>query len=202
MKQATISDETLAAILSAAWRMIVGTGRLDASMGAIAREAGVTRQSLYLAFGSRAGLLVAMARQADATSRHSLRMAQLAATPDPTRATLLEFTAAWLDHLPEIFPVGRLLLAAAASDADAAAVLRDRLEGSLHGAFLAILRPLHAAGALRAGRTPREAADLAWSLTHLDAWRHLVVEHGWSPEAFRADRLALVEAVILRPAQG
>ncbi|MEZ5931334.1 MAG: helix-turn-helix domain-containing protein [Alphaproteobacteria bacterium] len=187
-----MTDETSTAILSAAWELFIEAGRVDASMAEIGRRAGVTRQTVYLAFRSRAGLLIAMARQADAKSTHSRRMADLAAEPAPTPDVLLDFAEAWLNHLPEIFPVGRLLVAAAVTDADAAVVLRDRMEASLLAKYATILRPLAAQKRLRPGLTAERAADIAWSMTHLDAWRHLVVERGWTPEEFREDRLRLI----------
>ena len=45
--------------------------------------------------------------------------------------------------------------------------------------------------------TAEKAADLIWSSTHLDAWRHLVVDRGWSPSAFRQNRLALIRRTVL-----
>ncbi len=201
MTRETISQKTCAAILDAAWRLCVSEGRIDASMIAIARQAGVTRQSIYLAFGSRAGLLLAMARQADAKSEHSRRMAELAATPSPTTDTLIGFVEAWLKHLPEIFPVGRLLVAAAATDVDAASVLRDRMEDSLHAKYVAILGPLDAQKRLREGLDAERAADLLWSFTHLDSWRHLVVERGWTEEMFREDRIAIVRDHVIAGAR-
>jgi len=197
MRRDSISEQTAQAILEAAWRLIVDSGRADASMTEVARAAQVTRQSVYLAFGSRAGLLIAMARSADAKSVHARRMAEIAATAAPSAQTLLDFTAAWLAHLPEVYPVGHVLVAAAVTDADAASVLKDRLDGSLHARFLSILARLAAQGKLAPGVTPEVAADLIWSWTHLDAWKHLVVQRGWTPRSFCDHRLLLIRQTIL-----
>lgn len=184
MQTTPLSEATAARILDAAWQLVVDRGRADVGLGEIAKAAGVSRQSIYLAFGNRAGLLVAMARRADAASPHSRRMGALARGRGADARTLVHFVRAWLRHLPEVYPVGTLLLAAAATDADAAAVLQDRLVGSLLGAYRDILERLAAAGQLVPGWTAERAADCCWSLTHIDAWRHLVVERGWQPEAF------------------
>ena len=196
MKKQPLTPETADAILDAAWTLMLAEGRADVGLGEVARAAGVTRQSVYLGFGSRAGLLLAMARRADAQSAHSRRMRALADTTPATAGTLIAFTEAWLDHLPEIFAVGTLLLAAAATDADARQVVRDRLDGSLRGAFRQIL------AGLPAGPDPDRAAALAWSLTHLDAWRHLVIECGWTPAEFRADRLTRIADLLRTPCTG
>jgi len=55
-----ITEETRVAILDAAWELIVERGKLDVGQAEIAAKAGVSRQTIYLAFGGRAGLLVAM----------------------------------------------------------------------------------------------------------------------------------------------
>ncbi len=198
MKASPLSPETSDAILDAAWALIVKGGVTGASLSAIAKEAGVTRQSIYLAFGNRAGLLTAMARRADGQSPYSRQMAEIASGRGEAPGTLLAFVEAWLMHLPEIYPVGSLLGAAAVTDPDAAQVFNDRMVGSLHARFLDLCTRLGAKGHLARGLTPAAAADLTWSFTHLDAWRHLVVERGWSADTFRENRLDLIRRTVLR----
>lgn len=197
MKTSTLTPETTDAILTAAWDLIVATGKSSVGLAEIARAAGVTRQSLYLAFGNRAGLLTAMARRADASSMHARQMAEIAAGDGADAGTLIDFVDAWLRHLPEIYQVGALLVAAAATDPEAARVVEDRMIRSLLDRYRAILARIDAVGNLASGLTPDRAADLCWSLTHLDAWRHLVVERGWTPADFAANRIALVRAAVL-----
>ena len=60
----------------------------------VARAAGVSRQAVYLHFGSRAGLLVAMARHHDRTSGFAERAARIGGGPDPAAIfSKLEVTA-------------------------------------------------------------------------------------------------------------
>ena len=89
-----------------------------------------------------------------------------------------------------------LLGAAAVTDPEARAVFEDRMVGSLHARYRELLARLAAAGHLAPGRDPGRAADLCWSLTHIDAWRHLVVERSWTPEAFIEDRVALIRTLL------
>jgi AcrR family transcriptional regulator len=199
MKTRPLPWETRARILEAAWAHVLERGRVDISIAEIAREAGVTRQSVYLAFGGRTGLMIAMARHADDRSVHSHRLRAIAAGDDAGPEALMDYVEAWLRHLPEIYPVGVLLGAAAITDPEAAAVFNDRMVGSLHARYRSVLGRLAAAGHLARRYTPDAAADLAWSLTHIDAWRHLVVERGWTPEAFRADRAAIIRSTLLAP---
>ena len=198
MKPQPLTSQTREAVLAAAWRLIVERSRVDVSLADIAAAAGVTRQSIYLGFGNRAGLLVAMARHADAQSAHARRMRAIALGAADRPEALLAFVRAWLQHLPEIYPVGMLLSAAAVTDPEAAEVFHDRMIGGLHTPYRTLLERLALAGHLARGLSAARAADLCWSLTHIDAWRHLVVERGWSPAAFRKDREALIGAMVLR----
>jgi AcrR family transcriptional regulator len=193
-----LSPETSQAILDAAWRLICERGRADVSLGEIATAAGVTRQSIYIGFGGRAGLLIAMARNADNKSEHSRRMRAISDGAADNPQALHDYVEAWLAHLPEIYPVGVLLSAAAVTDGEAAAVFEDRMIASLHGRYRQILKRLARAGHLAEGWSAERAADLCWSLTHIEAWRQLVVERGWSPAAFLANRQAIIAGTVLR----
>jgi len=73
-----ITEETRVAILDAAWELIVESGKLDVVQAEIAAKAGVSRQTIYLAFGGRAGLLVAMLRNRDAHSGQVARLMEIA----------------------------------------------------------------------------------------------------------------------------
>ena len=57
MPPKTISPETRTAILAAAWELISTRGRTDVGQAEIAAAAKVSRQTVFYAFGNRAGLL-------------------------------------------------------------------------------------------------------------------------------------------------
>lgn len=196
MKKSPLTKETEAAILETAWQLIVERGSMDVSMSEIAGMAGVTRQTIYFGFGNRAGLLVAMARHADAASVHTVTMAEIAEGQGNEPETLLSFVDAWLAHLPEIYPIGVLLSAASVTDEDAATVFADRMVGALHAKYLRILTRISDSGNLKHGWSPIHAADYCWSLTHIDAWRHLVIQRGWSPEAFLHNRKTTITGTL------
>jgi AcrR family transcriptional regulator len=196
MKRRALTPETRDALLEAAWQLVVARGRVDVSIAEIAAAAGVTRQSVYLGFGNRTGLLIAMARHADEQSPDAAEMRAISRGAADDADALVGYVHAWLRHLPEIYPVGVLLGAAAVTDPEAAEVFHDRMIGGLRGGYARVLGRLAAAGRLAPGWEAERAADLCWSLTHLDAWRHLVVERGWSPEDFAADRVALIRRLL------
>ena len=184
-------------ILEAAWNMIVQRGLSDSSMAAIAKTAGVSRQTVYLHFGSRAGLLVAMARHHDSTSKLLARIVALRDQASPPEL-LDDYFGSWLDYLREIFPVARLLSVASVTDPEAALAWNDRME-ELRAGIAGVMRTLREAGLLAEGWSIHEATDWTWSQTHVDAWRHLVDERGWESERAKARILATLRASLLAP---
>ena len=77
-KKPTISEQTKSDILEAAWRLAAERESLDLTFAEIARDVGVSRQTLYLAFGSRGKFILAMLDNRDAHSPEVARMIVLA----------------------------------------------------------------------------------------------------------------------------
>lgn len=187
MKSKPISDATRTAILDAAWELIAEEGRLDVAQQDIAARAGVSRQTVFYAFGDRAGLLVAMVRHKDTRTDHVARIRSATAAPDDGADGMVRLVEAWLDYVPEIYPVGILLDAAALTDPAAQAAWSDRMDAVL-GAFRRKAEGI--------SKDHVRAADEIWALCHPTQWRRLVVERGWSPDDFRASRVRLTRAVL------
>lgn len=197
----TISDETKRRILVTAWDLIEESGRVDIGLAEIAQRAGMSRQTLFYAFGNRAGLLLAMVRHKDTMSNHVARIRAEAADQSGDPESLVRMAEAWLDYLPIIYPVGILLDAAALTDADTATAWDDRMVGTLlHG-----LRRLAGRVRTETGHfdNPDDVADELWAAIHPSMWRRLVVDCGWAPEHFHANRMRVVrrtvEAYLARP---
>lgn len=172
-------------------------GGLSVGMADLAAAAGVSRQTLFLAFGNRAGLLVAMVRHRDRQSDHVERLAALARGSGADAGTLFDYLDLWLDYLPVVYPVAIQLEAASLTDPDAAAAWHDRffLNGVRRG-FELILGRMAAMGALAPGVDPARLADLCLAVTAPSAWRLLVVECGWAPAAFGASRRLIVRQAL------
>lgn len=191
-----ISDDTRAAILEAAWNLMAEQRRLDAGMAEIAAAAGVSRQTLFYAFGNRAGLLVAMARHQDTRGDQVQRMRTIAATGNDL-PTLHAFVDAWLDYLPVVYPVAIQLETGSLSDADANAAWQDRIFS--HGMRMGldrILGQIAARGGLRGETDPSRVADLILTLLVPSSWRYLVVERGWTADQFVRSRHAMIDALL------
>lgn len=187
-----ISEETRVAILDAAWELIAEGGRVDVSQSEIAARAAVSRQTVYLAFGGRAGLLVAMLRNKDAHSRQVTALYEIANGAGDKWEDFLSYVEAWLDYLPLIYPVGIQLDVAALNDEEAAAAWNDRMKRALLHGMKHILARLQRAGRIAPGWTVDMAAETSWSLVHPASWRLLVVECGWSADQFRRTRIEII----------
>lgn len=192
---------TRARIVEAAWDLVGRLGTARVGMRQVAAAAGVSRQSVYLHFGSRAGLLVAMVRHRDAVSRYVERLEE-ELSGSPPGAVLEVWIRRWNDYLPEILPVAEVLALGAIADPDAREAWRDRMEHHLAGLHI-LFRLLARRRLLARGWTPEEAADFFWSLVHLDTYRHLVGERGWDPGAY-TERLteAARRIFLVRPREG
>jgi AcrR family transcriptional regulator len=173
------SADTRTSLLEAAWDLVTKRGIGAVTLAEIAASAGVTRQSVYLHFGSRAGLLIEMVRHRDRTSATARRMVA-AAHEAHTERGFGNFTRLWFRHVAAILPVARAVETASPNDPDAAAAWEDRMQ-SLRGILRGIIDRLANAGRLDPGWTKDEATDWLWSRTHIDVWKQLVVERGWSP---------------------
>jgi len=193
---AKISDETRDSILDAAWRLMAEQHRLEAGMSEIAAAAGVSRQTLHLAFGNRAGVLVAMARHRDTQSAHVPRMRELAATGHDA-AALHAFVDAWLAYLPVVYPVAIQLESSSLSDPDARAAWQDRIftQGVRTG-LDRIIGQMVAHGQLRADQDASHLADAVLALIVPSTWRFLVIERGWTAEAYTRSRHTMINALL------
>lgn len=181
--------EARARILAAAGDQFLADGYTATTMTGIARAAGVAVQTLYLAFGSKVGLLSAV---------HDVT---LAGDDDPvpllerdwvlTVAQAPSITDAWaavVEHQPpttvRVAPVYAAIQAAAA-DPEVAALLTDlraqrlRFSQELAGRLLAL------PGARGPGAVDR-VADLLYATICPETYSLFVTERGWSVEAWRS----------------
>lgn len=197
MKRKPISEQTRTAILEATWALIAKKGRLEVGQAEIAAAAGVSRQTVYLAFGNRAGLLTAMVRHRDTQSDHVARLSEISHARKISLRDFHTYLEIWIDYLQLIYPVAILLDAAALTDADAASAWDDRMKGAFLAGLKRIFVRLAKNGELKPNWNSEQAAQLTWSLLQPANVRHLIVCLGWSAAEFRRSRLDLVRSTLL-----
>mgnify|MGYP003634006954 CR=1 FL=1 len=102
--------ETRIRILNAALKRMESADGDTVRVSDVAKEAGVTRQTLYLYFRTRTELLIAVTLYVDELKSSDDRLAASRAAPSGV-ARLEAYIAAWTDYIPEIYGVARALLA-------------------------------------------------------------------------------------------
>ena len=182
-------------ILDAAWNLMGDRGA-TVTLADIAAAAGVSRQAVYLHFGSRQGLFVAVMRHHDDMNRFGER-ARAMEELRPAKAALFGYLRLWIGYIPQIIRLGLVLDGAALTDEAARAGIEDRMS-SQHRTLLLCCQALDAEGNLRSGWTPQQAAEAIWSLMHYRAWEQLVINRSWSAERFLETRLEIIERTFLR----
>ena len=189
--------ETRRRVEEAAGRLFSEQGYATTTMQAIADEAGVHVQTIYLAYGTKAAVLAAaatrlVAGEDDPDSHPSERAwaREIQATPDP--ATKLRLYVRHIrDVAPRVVRLVDVLRANAPGDPDVAAFHAHMEQGRWAGPH-ALFAPLADEGALRSGLPVTTAADATYALASPDTFRALVERRGWSwdqAETWIADRL-------------
>jgi AcrR family transcriptional regulator len=195
--------ETRRQILAAARALFLADGYKATTMTAIAAAAGVSVETLYGTWGSKAGLVRALLREGlrgdeDAPPlEQSEAIKAVIAEPDPRRQ--LELYGSLLGEIqPKIAPIVRLLREGASSDGQLAEAYgqhkRDRLEAMQRFASL-----LQSHGALRRGLTTEQARDILWTLNSSDVYELLVNERGWSAQRYGRWIAEALAAALLAP---
>ncbi len=188
-------ENTRAELLDVAWDLISEKGA-DVSIADIGRAAGISRQSVYLHFGTRGGLLIALVRRADERYdiKHNLFSAFELADP---AARLDRTISVWLEFIPKIYPVAKDLIRLRETDPDAAAAWEDRM-AELRSWLLVLTKSLKTDGSLKPDWTASDACDYLWATFSVQTWGLLVHDCGWNPEkAGLVIRSSLVEVLIV-----
>ncbi len=174
-------ERTRLTILQAAWDRLAKPDDA-ARLEDIAGDAGVTRQSVYLHFGSRTGLLIALVEHMDEVLELNARVTEMRAIADPVVA--LEQTLRLMaTYEPKIHGVAMALVRLAPTDSDAAAALDDRMKARLRDMTEAV-RAVEEQGKLSPDWTAKQAAEALWQAGHPSSYDLLVVQRGWSVKTY------------------
>ncbi len=169
-------------ILKAAWELLEDNRAKSVRMSDIAKQAGISRQALYLHFPTRAEMLVATARYLDDVKKVDERLAaSRAATTGVER--LNAFIEAWGNYIPEIYGVAKAFIALQDTDEAAALAWSDRMQAVRHGCEAAVAA-LKKEGALSPDHSPKAASDILWTLLSVGNWEKLRNDCGWSQKRY------------------
>jgi AcrR family transcriptional regulator len=172
-------DQNRAAIVAAARALLVSGGHPALSVGTVAGKAGVSRLTVYNRFGSKAGLLRAVADEA----RRGTPQPLPAETGDPRdrlRQLIADSCSLWASdaalfrHLPE----------------------EAGFENELHGRDRALAERLAASDQLRLGCSLKEAEDVIGTLTSFPVFDRLHKDGRRSPTAVAEILLRMAAAIL------
>jgi AcrR family transcriptional regulator len=181
-KRAAQASQSRAAILDCAERLFLESGYAATTIAAVAEAAGVSVETIYKAFGGKAGLVRAIRER---------RLGGVGPVPAETRsdrarastADPYALIAAWgvlaTEVAPLVSPILLLVRAAAVTDPDVAELLAemdaDRLRRMRVNA-----RHLRDGGHLRPDVTLAQAVDVLWTYSAPELYELLVLRRSWS----------------------
>ena len=187
-------SDTRRRIEQAAALLFTRDGYTATTMQAIAAEAGVHVQTIYLTYGTKPALLAASAARLVAgeddpgTHPSERRWArEVAAAPDP-HAKLARYVKQIADVTPRIAPLIDVLRTTAPAEPDVAAFLEQIEDGRREGP-LQLLGHGAPKGTWRPGLTADQVADTVFAIASPDTFRALTTRRGWS-------RLAAEELIV------
>jgi AcrR family transcriptional regulator len=198
--------ETRRKILDGAEGLFARHGYAATSMPAIADRAGVALKTVYLAFGTKAGVLHALwdvrlggdDQPVPVTERPWYR--QLLRTDDPNQ--ILRAAAQQSRAVKERAGEVMLLIREAAATEPAIADLWDRIETEFRTVLAGVANRLAELGSLAPGTDTAAATDLLWTLNHPDTWHLLVGRCGWTPERYELWVRETLSSQLLRRSHG
>ena len=194
--------ETRRRVEEAAANRFTRDGYAASTMQAIADEAGVHVQTLYLAYGTKSALLAACAARLVAgtedpdTHPSERRWArEIASQPDP-RAKLALYVKHIAEVAPRITPLLDVLRATAPAEPDVAAFLAHMEDARREGP-LELLGRQPPPGTWRPGLTPDKVADVVSTVASPDMLRSLIDRCRWDEPDAEAWILRVLERELL-----
>lgn len=190
------------AVLDAAQRQFLDNGYGATTVAAIAAEADVSVETVYKAFGGKAGLVRGIYDRAlrgrGPVSAYERSDEMRARETDP-RTMMREWGELTTEVAAHLTPVRLLIRAAAVTDREIAALLKDsddeRLERMRHHAQFLAER-----GYLREDITTDKATDVLYACSSLEIYDVLVLQRGWPLAEFARFVADFMIAGLLPPA--
>jgi AcrR family transcriptional regulator len=180
---------TQSRIVDAASELFRERGYVATTIDAVAERAGVVVQTIYNAVGNKAAVLNAVFDATVSGPESPLSV------PEFMRARMdaadglegaVEVLTDWLvDVNARAHGIHALIRQAAAIDADVAELERSRALRRLHNYEGAAAR-FRELGGVDAWSTDVEVAAAIWAVGHPDAYRALVLDSGWTEDAYRS----------------
>lgn len=195
MSSKTKHRRTREEILDAAWVLVSEKGA-EVSISEIGKAAGISRQSVYLHFGTRGGMLMALVRRADDRFEIKERLFACFEITDP-KERLQETIRVWIDFVIKIYPVAKDLVRLKETDQDAAAAWEDRMS-DLRDWLTVLIHSLKSDSVLSGNWSIKEATEYLWASCSIQMWGLLTLDCQWSFERAEAILVRTITTTLLR----
>jgi AcrR family transcriptional regulator len=171
------AERTRQRIAASARRLFARYGYGPTTIEAMAAEAGVAVQTVYAAFGSKRAVLLSLLDQIETEADVDALMRALQDDPTPTHQlrAMVAFSARLFARASDLLAIVR---SAGHAEPDLVDLFHAGEQRRRQGQA-PIVRAWKRTGALRAGLTTGQAADILWSLTGEDMYRLLVEQCRW-----------------------
>jgi AcrR family transcriptional regulator len=192
-----------AAVVDAAQTLFLERGYGATTIEAISALSDVPPATVYRLFSSKRGILKALLDVSIVGDDEAVplpdrpHVRSLLANPD-AKNQLAGFVGITAQVNSRTAPIYRILVSAAASDPDAAALL-DELTQQRHQGQRLVARALARTDALRPELRERDAADIIHALMSPEVYRLLVVDRGWRPERYERWLTEILIDQLLQP---
>ena len=173
------AGQTRQRILEAARRLILNKGFADATIDAIASEAGVAAPTVYAAFGSKRGILQGLMERAAFSSGYADLVREAMRSDDPE--TRVRYAARIARRIFDSLRSESEVLRGATAVAPDFVRAKERLRYERQAGLIKLLEEK---SALRPELTLAAARDILWTLTSYEIHRCLVVERKWSADRY------------------
>ncbi len=182
-----LAKQNRQAILAAARRLLLENGYAATTIGEIARQAGVSVETVYKTFGNKAGLAKAVFDVSVVGDDEPIPLFErpeikaVEAEPDAAKKVEL-FFAGFPARRSRTAPIERMIREAAATD-PAAATVRDQLKAELHRGMTMFAHNLIESGGIRPDLSADDVADILYAYASLDLFE-LLTERRWSHQRY------------------
>ena len=175
-------------VIDAGSNLFLAQGFAATTVTAIAQASRVSEQTIYKAFGGKAGLVRAIwarALEGEGPVPAEQRSDLMRATELDPREVIRRWGEFTIEVAPRVVPILLLIKSAASSDPQIAELLAEVDEQRL-GRMERNARTLHDRRHLRPGMSLGEARDVLWTYSSPELFELLVGRRGWPVERFGA----------------
>lgn len=175
------AQQTREQIIEAARRLFVRDGFAKTTVEAIAREAGVSAQTVYASVGSKRGIVPHLIERMEIEGGNEELRREMESSKEPRRQlrAIVHFNRRLFERGQDILKIAMETRV----DPDVESFWQEgearRREGQARW-----VRAWVEVGALRPGLDEREAADLLWALTGPDVYELFVTDCNWPGSRF------------------